>query len=152
MIRAEENDSSIVFQAGKNHFNYAEAASYLGVSISILKELVRTESVPFATIGDTVVFTAKNLDCWVESLTVEPKGSFPTSNITDNPKSVKQPPRYMDYEKASAYLTVSKRTLSRQVEAGNIPYFRISSKVFFDRNDIDNWVEQKKIQPPLKGK
>lgn len=52
MTYHDENSSSIVFQTKKEHFNYVEAASYLGVSINILKELVRTESVPFAMIGD----------------------------------------------------------------------------------------------------
>jgi len=149
MTYHDENSSSIVFQTKKEHFNYVEAASYLGVSISILKELVRTESVPFAMIGDTVIFTAKNLDSWVDSFTVEPSSS-PTATITTgNPKPVKQPPRYMDYERASAYLMISKRTLSRLVEARNIPYRKISSKVLFDRYDIDNWFEQGKVQPPL---
>lgn len=152
MIRADEIGSSIAFQVRKEHFNYVEAASYLGVSISNLKELVRTESIPFAIIGDTVIFTAKNLDSWVDSLTVEPSRSSPATNTTNNPKSFIQPPRYMDYERASAYLIVSKRTLSRQVKAGNIPYHKISSKVLFDRYDIDNWFEQGKVKPPLYGK
>ena len=149
MIHSDENGSSIVFQVRKEHLNYAEAASYLGVSISVLKELVKTETVPFAMIGDTAIFTAKNLDSWVDSLMVEPSNSSPATNTTNNSKSLMQPPRYMDYERASAYLMISKRTLSRLVEARNIPYRKISSKVLFDRYDIDNWFEQGKVQPPL---
>lgn len=151
MIHSDENGSSIVFQVRKEHFNYAEAASYLGVSISILKELVKTETVPFAMVGNTVIFTAKNLNSWVDSLTVEPSSSSTATITTGNPKPVKQPPRYMDYKRASAYLMVSQRTLSRQVEMGNITYHKISSKVLFDLNDLDNWVEQKKVKPPLYG-
>lgn len=149
MIHSDENGSSIVFQVRKEHLNYAEAASYLGVSISVLKELVKTETVPFAMIGDTAIFTAKNLDSWVDSLMAEPSNSSPATNTTNNSKSLMQPPRYMDYERASAYLMISKRTLSRLVEARNIPYRKISSKVLFDRYDIDNWFEQGKVQPPL---
>ncbi|MGB4405592.1 MAG: excisionase family DNA-binding protein [Sphaerochaeta sp.] len=143
MIHSDENGSSIVFQVRKEHFNYAEAASYLGVSISVLKELVKTETVPFAMVGNTVIFTAKNLDSWVDSLTVEPSSSSPTTDTTDNQKPVKQPPRMMDYKQAAEYLSISVRTLTRQVEDGTIPYLRMRSKVLFDRHIIDNWIEQK---------
>jgi excisionase family DNA binding protein len=48
------------------------------------------------------------------------------------------PPRVLDYEEASYYLTVSPRNLQSLVEQGKIPRVKIGRRVMFRLEDLDN--------------
>lgn len=62
----------------------------------------------------------------------------------------------MSIEEFADYIGESKRTIYRYIKSGDCPpYIRITSKnIKFDRNDVDAWLESKKINPasqPFEG-
>lgn len=58
----------------------------------------------------------------------------------------------MSIEDLAVYLGDSKRTIYKYIASGECPpYIKISSKnIKFDRADVDDWLESKKIHP-MKG-
>jgi excisionase family DNA binding protein len=52
---------------------------------------------------------------------------------------------YLKIEDISAYLNVKTKTLYAMVESGNIPHYRIGRLIRFKRNDVDLWMEAKKV-------
>lgn len=57
-------------QATREVMNRAEAAQYLGVSVSFLEELKASYTVPFCRIGGRVIFRRKDLDKYLDQVTV----------------------------------------------------------------------------------
>jgi excisionase family DNA binding protein len=59
----------------------------------------------------------------------------------------------MSIEDLAIYLGVSKRTIYKYLAEGDCPpYIKLSSKnICFDRNDVDAWLEAKKVYPCSKG-
>lgn len=55
----------------------------------------------------------------------------------------------MTIEDLAEYLGDSKRTIYKYIKEGSAPpYIRISSKnIKFDRADVDQWLESKKVHP-----
>jgi len=60
----------------------------------------------------------------------------------------------MSIEDLAVYLGDSKRTIYKYIAGGDCPpYIRISAKnIKFDRADVDNWLESKKVFPVSGGK
>ena len=60
----------------------------------------------------------------------------------------------MSIEDLAIYLGDSKRTIYKYIASGDCPpYIRLSSKnIKFDREDVDEWLASKKIQPKNGGK
>lgn len=52
---------------------------------------------------------------------------------------------YLKIEDISAYLNIKKKTLYAMVESGEIPHFRIGRLIRFKRDDVDLWMEAKKV-------
>ncbi len=62
---------------------------------------------------------------------------------------------YLKIEDISAYLNVKTKTLYAMVESGDIPHYRIGRLIRFKREDVDLWMEAKKVlcsNPPYKPK
>jgi excisionase family DNA binding protein len=62
---------------------------------------------------------------------------------------------YFKIEDISAYLNIKTKTLYAMVEAGDIPHYRIGRLIRFKREDVDLWMEEKKVMgsnPPDKPK
>jgi len=55
----------------------------------------------------------------------------------------------MTIEDLALYLGDSKRTIYKYIASGDCPpYIKISSKnIKFDREDVDKWLESKKVNP-----
>ena len=55
----------------------------------------------------------------------------------------------MTIEELADYLGESKRTVYRYIKSGDCPpYIRITSKnIKFDKNDVDMWLQSKKVDP-----
>lgn len=64
-----------------------------------------------------------------------------TTKAQEN-RSVNQ---YLKIEDISAYLNIKTKTLYAMVESGNIPHFRIGRLIRFKREDVDLWMEAKKV-------
>ena len=45
-----------------------------------------------------------------------------------------------------AFLRISKRTLDKLMKAREIPFFKLKRKVLFKRDDIDRWLETKRVR------
>jgi excisionase family DNA binding protein len=45
-----------------------------------------------------------------------------------------------------AFLRISKRTLDKLMRRRAIPFFKLERKVLFRRQDIDNWLESKRVK------
>ena len=60
----------------------------------------------------------------------------------------------MSIEDLAVYLGDSKRTIYKYIASGDCPpYIRISAKnIKFDRADVDDWLESKKVFPKSEGK
>jgi excisionase family DNA binding protein len=52
-----------------------------------------------------------------------------------------------DYQGASEYTGLAAITLRHLVSAGRIPYYKLGSRVFFDLDDLNTWIESKRIEP-----
>ena len=62
----------------------------------------------------------------------------------------------MSIEELADYIGESKRTIYRYIKSGDCPpYIRITAKnIKFDREDVDAWLQSKKINPaeqPFEG-
>jgi excisionase family DNA binding protein len=55
----------------------------------------------------------------------------------------------MSIEDLALYLGDSKRTIYKYIASGDCPpYIKLSSKnIKFDRDDVDKWLESKKVKP-----
>jgi excisionase family DNA binding protein len=55
----------------------------------------------------------------------------------------------MSIEDLAIYLGISKRTIYKYIAEGDCPpYIKLNSKnICFDRNDVDAWLESKKVFP-----
>ena len=52
---------------------------------------------------------------------------------------------YLKIEDISAYLNIKTKTLYAMVESGDIPHYRIGRLIRFKREDVDSWMEAKKV-------
>jgi excisionase family DNA binding protein len=62
---------------------------------------------------------------------------------------------YLKIEDISAYLSIKTKTLYAMVESGDIPHYRIGRLIRFKIEDVDSWMEAKKVicsNPPQKPK
>jgi excisionase family DNA binding protein len=62
---------------------------------------------------------------------------------------------YLRIEDISAYLSIKIKTLYAMVESGDIPHYRIGRLIRFKIEDVDLWMEAKKVtgsNPPYKHK
>jgi excisionase family DNA binding protein len=55
-------------------------------------------------------------------------------------------PRLLTVEEAATYLGRSKEAVQHMIACGKLPTVRSDRRVFLDRNDLDQWIEQSKIQ------
>lgn len=53
--------------------------------------------------------------------------------------------RLLTLDDLAGYLSVSRRTVYRLLEGNSIPAYRVGGQVRFRREDIDKWLETKKI-------
>ena len=51
--------------------NTVQAASYLGVPKDVIDDLVAKRSIPFAKVGDRIVFSKAAIDYWVYAKSME---------------------------------------------------------------------------------
>jgi excisionase family DNA binding protein len=52
---------------------------------------------------------------------------------------------YLKIEDISAYLSIKIKTLYAMVESGDIPHYRIGRLIRFKIDDVDLWMEAKKV-------
>ncbi|MCL5808098.1 MAG: helix-turn-helix domain-containing protein [Deltaproteobacteria bacterium] len=52
---------------------------------------------------------------------------------------------YLKIDDISAYLNIKTKTLYAMVESGDIPHYRIGRLIRFKREDVDLWMEAKKV-------
>ena len=52
---------------------------------------------------------------------------------------------YLKVEDISAYLSIKTKTLYAMVESGDIPHYRIGRLIRFKIEDVDLWMEAKKV-------
>ena len=59
----------------------------------------------------------------------------------------------MSIDELADYLGESTRTIYRYIQSGDCPpYIRITKKnIKFDKKDVDEWLESKKIRPTISG-
>ncbi|MCX5858036.1 MAG: helix-turn-helix domain-containing protein, partial [Deltaproteobacteria bacterium] len=53
--------------------------------------------------------------------------------------------QYLKIGDISTYLNIKSKTLYAMVESGDIPYYRIGRLIRFKREDVDLWMEAKKV-------
>lgn len=46
----------------------------------------------------------------------------------------------LNIKELSDYLKISTSTIRRMIFKGEIPYFRLSNQYFFNRENINNWI------------
>jgi excisionase family DNA binding protein len=67
----------------------------------------------------------------------------------ESAKTKAQEPRnfyeYLKIEDISAYLNIKSKTLYAMVESGDIPHYRVGRLIRFKREDVDLWMEAKKV-------
>ncbi len=54
-------------------------------------------------------------------------------------------PRYFSYEQASAYSSLSRWTLYRAIEAGELPAVRVGRRTLIERAALDQFLEARTI-------
>jgi excisionase family DNA binding protein len=54
-------------------------------------------------------------------------------------------PEYLKIEDISTYLNIKSKTLYAMVESGDIPHYKIGRLIRFKREDVDLWMEEKKV-------
>lgn len=54
-------------------------------------------------------------------------------------------PSLMDIEQAAQYLNISVSYIYKLVAKKGIPHVRIASKILFKQQDLDKWVEKRKV-------
>ena len=47
----------------------------------------------------------------------------------------------MNVKEVKEYLSVSESTIRKLVRENKIPYFRVASKILFEQEKIDQWIE-----------
>ena len=52
---------------------------------------------------------------------------------------------YLKIEDISAYLNIKSKTLYAMVESGDIPHYKIGRLIRFKKEDVDLWMETKKV-------
>lgn len=59
---------------------------------------------------------------------------------------------YLKIEDMAAYLSIRRKTLYAMVESGDIPHYRIGRLIRFRKEDVDCWMEKKRVAEngPLK--
>jgi excisionase family DNA binding protein len=57
---------------------------------------------------------------------------------------------WLTVKELSEYIKVKEKTLYYLVGKGNIPHYRIGKLVRFRRDEIDGWLEDKKVTSPPK--
>jgi excisionase family DNA binding protein len=58
------------------------------------------------------------------------------------------PSRWLSWEQASAFSTLSKATLKRQAQAGRLPVSRIGRRTVICRDDLDAFLDQHRTTGP----
>jgi len=54
------------------------------------------------------------------------------------------PPRLLDYQSASHYLSLSYWSVRTLVTNGEVPHVRFGKRILIDREDLDIWIDQHK--------
>ena len=49
--------------------------------------------------------------------------------------------KVLNVKEVKEYLSVSKSTIRKLVRENKIPYFRVASKILFDQEKINQWIE-----------
>ena len=57
--------------SGRKWLDYESGSVYLGVSVRVLQRLVQKRQVSHTKIGKSVLFSAEQLDAYIEACTVE---------------------------------------------------------------------------------
>ncbi len=55
--------------------------------------------------------------------------------------------RLLDIDGAAQHLNVSERFVRRLIEEHRITYVKVGKYVRFDTDDLDRWIELRKVQP-----
>jgi excisionase family DNA binding protein len=55
-------------------------------------------------------------------------------------------------KEASKYLNCSESSMRKLIKEKQIPYFRIQSKILFNKETIDNWIENQQFENTQKIK
>ena len=50
--------------------------------------------------------------------------------------------KVLNIKEVKDYLSVSESTIRKLVRENKIPYFRVASKILFDQEKIDQWIEE----------
>ena len=58
--------------------------------------------------------------------------------------------RYLSMNDASEYLSLSRITLHRLVQSGQMPSYKVGKKRLFDKQELDKWMQTKKDKPKSK--
>ncbi len=62
------------------------------------------------------------------------------------------PEKLMSAKELSEYLDIELRTLYRYISGGEIPAIKMGKQWRFRRVDIENWLEERKVQSPKSAK
>jgi excisionase family DNA binding protein len=76
-------------------------------------------------------------------------------SVTTKAQEHKNANEFLKIEDISAYLNIKTKTLYAMVESGDIPHYRIGRLIRFKREDVDLWMEAKKVivrNPQYKSK
>lgn len=60
-------------------------------------------------------------------------------------------PDILDVKETAAYLRVSPWTIRDMVRTNSITFFRVRSRIFFRRDDLDQWIASQINKPGAKG-
>ena len=66
-------------------------------------------------------------------------------SVTTKAQEHKNANEFLKIEDISAYLNIKTKTLYAMVESGDIPHYRIGRLIRFKREDVDLWMEAKKV-------
>jgi excisionase family DNA binding protein len=61
-----------------------------------------------------------------------------------NSNTLKREKPFLDISEASEYLNLSKNTLYFYCSKNRIPSFKVGKKIFFNREELNNWIFNKK--------
>ena len=51
---------------------------------------------------------------------------------------------YYTFEEMCELLGIKRRTLSRWIKEGKFPYYKIGKRKWFEKIEIDNWIQKQK--------
>ena len=54
--------------------------------------------------------------------------------------------KVLNVKEVKDYLSVSESTIRKLVRENKIPYFRVASKILFDQEKIDLWVDSQQLE------